>query len=78
MMRPQFGSPPCQLVFTSGLFATARAAASASVNRLRAVHPHGHDTVNALAVAHNHFGEFQTDVIQRGLKSSVSNVEFEC
>ena len=26
MMRPQFGSPPCQLVFTSALFATARAA----------------------------------------------------
>ena len=30
MMRPQFGSPPCQLVFTSGLFATDRATASAS------------------------------------------------
>src|SRR5881275_1720555 len=30
MMRPQLGSPPFQLVFTSALFATARAAASAS------------------------------------------------
>jgi hypothetical protein len=26
MIRPQFGSPPCQLVFTRALFATARAA----------------------------------------------------
>ena len=30
MMRPQFGSPPCQLVFTSAELPTARAAASAS------------------------------------------------
>src|SRR5438552_6195422 len=29
-MRPQFGSPPHQLVLTNELFATARAAASAS------------------------------------------------
>src|SRR6266481_418148 len=34
-MRPQFGSPPCQLVFTRALLATARAAASASA-KLRA------------------------------------------
>src|SRR5258706_284608 len=31
-MRPQFGSPPHQLVFTNELLATARAAASASPN----------------------------------------------
>src|ERR1035441_8370690 len=37
MMRPQLGSPPCQLVLTSGLFATARAAASASANHEIAV-----------------------------------------
>ena len=30
MIRPQFGSPPCQLVLTNALLATARTAASAS------------------------------------------------
>src|SRR5882672_3295020 len=42
MMRPQFGSPPFQLVFTSELF----------------------------AVAHNHLGQFEADMVEPGLKSS--------
>ena len=72
MMRPQFGSPPCQLVFTSALFATARAAASASWTVLAPVTRTVTTRCNSFAIAHDHFCEFEADMIQSGLKKRVN------
>ena len=67
-MRPQLGSPPHQLVLTSALLATARAAASASAGRPGAANAHGDKTGDPLAVKHNLFCQLQRHVVQRGLK----------
>ena len=76
MMRPQFGSPPCQLVFTSALLATARAAASASATTSRPGHAHRDKPRHAFAVTHNHLRQFQADVIQGRLEHcEIASVE---
>ena len=74
-MRPQFGSPPNQLVLTSELFATARRGICIG-ERFRAGNPDGHKPVHAFAVPHNHLGELEANVIQRGLEDLKSWVGF--
>src|SRR6185369_5486212 len=39
---------------------------------LRSIHPHGHDAVNAFAIAHNHLRKFKTDMTQCGLENRES------
>ena len=62
-MRPQFGSPPCSAVFTSGEVATACAASFASRSRLAPLDLDLHDARRPFAVAHDHPGELAADLL---------------
>ena len=63
-IRPQFGSAPWSAVFTSGEFATARAAAS-TASRVPSAGDDPPDALRALTVGDDHEGELAKESVQR-------------